>query len=103
MDAQREEFYLATYELAAGGCREIEPLRLTSMAEVRARADAGGAIIGPEVTKWFPGGRVIFPQAATLGRLAAGRTDFIAGEKLEPIYLREVKFVKAPPPRILPD
>ena len=25
--------------------------------------------------------------------------DFVPGEKLEPIYLREVSFVKAPPPR----
>jgi hypothetical protein len=27
--------------------------------------------------------------------LAAGRGDFLAGEKLEPIYLRETNFVKA--------
>jgi hypothetical protein len=27
----------------------------------------------------------------------------VAGEKLEPIYLRETKFVKAPPPRFFPE
>ena len=32
----------------------------------------------------------------------AGREDFVNGEKLEPIYLRETTFVKAPLPRILP-
>jgi hypothetical protein len=35
--------------------------------------------------------------------LALDRTDFVAGEKLEPIYLRPTSFVKAPPPRILPE
>jgi len=41
-------------------------------------------------------------DAATLAQLASGRTNFVAGERLEPIYLRETKFVKAPPPRVLP-
>jgi hypothetical protein len=35
-----------------------------------------------------------------LARLAAARTNFVAGEKLEPVYLREVNFVKSPPSRI---
>lgn len=103
VDAQREEFYLAGYELAAGACREVEPLRLAAMAEVRARMEAGSTLVGPEVGKWFPDGRMVFPHAAMLGRLAASRSDFVPGEKLEPIYLRETKFVKAPPPRIVPD
>jgi hypothetical protein len=54
------------------------------------------------VTNWFPEGRLVFPRATMLGQLASGRSDFVAGEKLEPIYLRETKFVKAPPPRKLP-
>jgi len=40
--------------------------------------------------------------AAALARLALKRSDFVGGEKLEPIYLRETKFVKAPPPKIIP-
>jgi tRNA threonylcarbamoyl adenosine modification protein YeaZ len=102
IDAQRGEFYLAGYDLSAETSREIEPLRLATMPEVRACQQAGGIIIGPEVTNWFPGSRVLFPRAATLGRLAHGRTDFVPGEKLEPIYLRATQFVKAPPPRIVP-
>jgi len=35
-----------------------------------------------------------------LARLAGGRTDFVPGENLEPIYLRETNFVKAPPTRL---
>jgi hypothetical protein len=34
--------------------------------------------------------------------MAAARSDFVAGEGLEPVYLRETRFVKAPPPRRLP-
>ena len=68
---------------------------------MQARAAAGQVIVGPEVTRWFPSGRIVFPRAATLARLAASRTDFADGESLEPIYLRETTFVKAPPPRIV--
>ncbi len=100
IDAQRNEFYLAAYDLE--GLREIEPLRLATLAEVQERERARQVIIGPEVAKWFPRGRVIFPRAATLGQLALTRRDFVAGEKLEPIYLRETKFVKAPLPRAWP-
>jgi tRNA threonylcarbamoyl adenosine modification protein YeaZ len=102
IDAQRGEFYLAGYELSAGTRREVEPLRLATTTEVQARQQAGGLLIGPEVLNWFPGSRLLFPRAATLGQLARGRTDFVPGEDLQPIYLRETSFVKAPPPRILP-
>ena len=102
IDAQRHEFYLASYDLSAVARREIEPLRLATAEEVRARVQAGGTLIGPEAAGFFPGSRAIFPRAATLGRLAWGRTDFVPGEALVPIYLRPTQFVKAPPPRILP-
>jgi tRNA threonylcarbamoyl adenosine modification protein YeaZ len=102
IDAQRKEFYLADYELTAEGWRELVPLRLATLAEVQEREKAGQQLIGPEVAAWFPGSRVLFPSAATAGRLAASRTDFVSAEKLEPIYLRETTFVKAPPPRARP-
>jgi tRNA threonylcarbamoyladenosine biosynthesis protein TsaB len=96
VDAQRNEFYLAAFEISADGWREIEPLKILSLAEVQLRADAMEILTGPEVAKWFPNGRVIFPRAAKLAELAAGRNDFAAGEKLEPVYLRETAFVKSP-------
>lgn len=101
IDAQRNEFYLARYEINPDRCREIEPLRLASLPDVQERERAEEALIGPEVTRWFPSGKIIFPRAAALGRLAMGRADFLAGEKLEPIYLRETAFVKAPAPRFI--
>jgi tRNA threonylcarbamoyladenosine biosynthesis protein TsaB len=97
IDAQRNEFYLASFEISADGWREISPLKIVPLAEVRSRADAGEILAGPEAEKWFANGRIIFPRAAVLARLAAGRNDFVAGEKLEPVYLRETDFVKSPP------
>ena len=101
IDAQRDEFYLAGYDLGAE-CRLVEPLRLASRAEVQDRQRAGGTLVGPDVARGFPEARLVLPQAETLARLAAGRTDFLRGEQLEPVYLRETQFVKAPPPRVLP-
>jgi tRNA threonylcarbamoyladenosine biosynthesis protein TsaB len=99
IDAQRNEFYLAAYEIAAAGRKEAGPLRILTRAEVESRAGANEILIGPEVTRWFPNGRIVFPRAAVLGRLALSRSDFVAGDKLEPVYLRETTFVKAPPSR----
>lgn len=100
-DAQRNEFYLATYDLTAAERHLIEPLRLATLEEIRARLAANEPVLGPEAGQLLPGGRTLFPDAAALAQVAAGRTDFVAGERLEPIYLRPAKFVKAPPPRCL--
>jgi len=97
IDAQRGEFYLAAYEITAVGWKEAGALRIVAMAEIQLLADAGETLIGPEVTRWFAAGKLLFPSAATLARLAMNRTGFVAGEKLEPVYLRETNFVKAPP------
>lgn len=118
VDAQRDEFYLAAYSIGENEVRSLEPLRLVKAAEVRqmgalrrdtlADAHAGiteknpAIIAGPEADRWFPDGFVLKPSAIQLARLAGGRDDFVPGEKLEPIYLRETQFVKAPPPRVLP-
>jgi tRNA threonylcarbamoyladenosine biosynthesis protein TsaB len=89
MDAQRGEFYVATWEISAGARSEISPLKIVSAAELAARRAANEMCIGPEA------GRVMFPAAAMVARRAAGRTDFVPGEKLVPVYLRAPGFVKA--------
>lgn len=101
IDAQRNEFYVARYEISPDGHRELVPLRIATLAEVQAIEATGEALLGPEVTRWLPSGKIIFPHATTLGKLAAHRSDFVTGEKLEPIYLRETAFVKAPPQRVI--
>jgi tRNA threonylcarbamoyladenosine biosynthesis protein TsaB len=103
VDAQRNEFYLAGYEIAENEWEQLEPLKIAVLAELQSRASAGEILIGPEVMKWFPNGRVIFPGAANVAELAGARNDFLAGEKLEPVYLRETNFVKTPVrPGIIP-
>jgi tRNA threonylcarbamoyladenosine biosynthesis protein TsaB len=100
IDAQRSEYYLARYEIGGGAWRETEALRLASLAEIEELAGRGERLLGPGVTEWFPSAQNLYPDAAMLGRLAAGRRDFMPGEKLEPIYLRETTFKKAPPSRV---
>jgi tRNA threonylcarbamoyl adenosine modification protein YeaZ len=97
IDAQRNEFYVAGYGMET--CEELSPLRLVARDDVLALERDGNTLVGPEVTKWFPAGRIVFPRAAKLIEAAAHPTEFVSREKLEPIYLRETSFVKAPPPR----
>ncbi len=99
IDAQRRELYFALYETSREGWRELEPLRLVTIAQAREALRSGVAVAGPEANKWFPGARLVFPRAAILGQLAATKADNIPEEPLEPIYLREPQFIKAPPPR----
>lgn len=103
IDAQRGEFYFALFELSPAGLQEISPLRLVSRETVVQQQKQCDLMVGPEVDKWFSNGQLVFPRAATLASLASRRNEFLPGEKLEPIYLRATTFVKAPPPRILPD
>ena len=91
IDAQRGEFYLATWEISVDERKEISPLKIEPAVEIEALKLAGEICVGPEME------RILFPSAAMLARLAAARTNFVAGEKLEPIYLRETTFVKASP------
>ncbi len=101
VDAQRNEFYLASYQITPAECLETTPLHLASLAEIEKLAQAGEAILGPDIAQWFPSAKNIYPNAATLGRLAASRTNFVTADKIEPIYLRETAFKKAPPQRTI--
>jgi tRNA threonylcarbamoyladenosine biosynthesis protein TsaB len=97
VNAQRGEFYLATYEITETAHQEVDPLRILSLAEVQSRAAKGEILIGPEAPNFFPGGRAIFPHARAVAELAVEFKDFLPAEKLEPIYLRETNFVKTRP------
>ena len=102
IDAQRSEFYLARYEVSGSGFRELAPMRLAAREEILALVRAGEIVLGPEMTNEWSAAHQLFPDAAMVGQLASGRSDFVPGDRLEPIYLRETRFVKAPPPRIIP-
>ena len=103
VDAQRNEFCLASYRIAPTGRQEELSLRLATFEQVQSRATRGDIIIGPEANKWFPTAHVVFPTATALLSLAGDRSPYADARALEPIYLRETRFVKTPPPRRLPD
>jgi tRNA threonylcarbamoyladenosine biosynthesis protein TsaB len=102
LDAQRGEFYMAAYDLGGQTTTCCEPLGLVSREMVQTVLDKGGCVAGPEISKWFPSGLELFPDAVTLGLMAAREQKYISGEQLEPIYLRAITFVKAPTPRHIP-
>ena len=102
VDAQKSEFYLKSYEISKKEAKKTSELAIITITELKSIIDSGGVLIGPEITRWHAAGRVVFPTGAVLGRLAALKNEFIAGEQLEPIYLRQTTFVKAAPARILP-
>jgi hypothetical protein len=59
-------------------------------------------LLWPDLQPRLPQGRVLLPDATMLGLLAEKETRTTPGFELTPIYLREVSFVKAPPPRVIP-
>lgn len=99
IDAQRQEFYTAAYELREDGTHATQPLQIETLAEIEERAARGEVIVGPDALPFVT--RRVFPTALDVATLGSTRSDFVAGEKLEPIYLRETAFVKAPPPRFV--
>jgi tRNA threonylcarbamoyl adenosine modification protein YeaZ len=97
VDGQRRELYVAGYDLGPGGWEKVEPLRLESVESLQRDVDRGHWLwAGPEVSRWFPEGRVLEPSAGWVGRLAL-RAGPVPPEQLEPVYLRPVQFVKTGP------
>jgi tRNA threonylcarbamoyladenosine biosynthesis protein TsaB len=92
VDAQRGEFYLAAWELSGADRREVSPLKIVPAEAVATKRSAGETVVGPET------GIHLFPAAAMVARLAAGRNEPAGDDVLEPVYLRKTNFIKAPPP-----
>ncbi len=101
VDAQRGEFYLASYQLETNGIAPLSPLRIVARSEVESAIASGRPVYGPDARRLPAGARTAFPTAEALARLGVERFTACAPEALEPIYLRETTFVKAPPPRVL--
>ena len=102
VDAARGEFYLAKFELGEDGIRNLEPTHLAKRSEYEALLAREQPIIGPSFAEKYSEASERFPSAEFVGRLAGRLTDFIEASELEPVYLREVDFVKAPPLREIP-
>jgi len=97
IDAQRQEFYSAVYDLDDNAARPIQPLRIETFIQAGERAAQGEIMVSSDEHAFVT--RRVFPTATSIARMAFVRRDHLPGEKLEPIYLREAAFIKAPPPR----
>lgn len=99
-DAQRGELYAVRYQLGSHEPRVLGGFVLLTATEEKLRREAGEIFIKADQSSW-PGTEMILPpNARDIGHLAAARTDFISGSELEPVYLRPVEFVKAPPAKL---
>ena len=95
VDAQRGEFYLATWDLSKSSQQEIAPLKIVPVSEVERRQAAGEICVGPEQTRrLFPGAAEIANLTDPISARTIGKNEF-----LEPIYLRPTSYAKAPPLR----
>lgn len=99
MDALRGEFYVRSVVIAANGWLETCELRLLNYGAAQVPMLSDVTLVSPDAKLPFANVTQLAPSARELGRLASQRNDFQPGEQLEPIYLRETTFVKAPPPR----
>lgn len=99
VDAQRGEFYCATWRLSNAGWTETSPLCIVDRQELQSRIATGNPVMGPDLERTLPDVGSLFPSARVLGHLALGRTNFVPGEQLVPVYLRETSFVRAAAPR----
>jgi tRNA threonylcarbamoyl adenosine modification protein YeaZ len=102
VDAQRGEFYLARWRLADAGPVEETPLRIVSRETALAGLAPDARLVGPGADRLPAPAEPAFPAAALLARMAATRDAWTDAAALEPIYLRPLAFVKAPPPRKIP-
>jgi tRNA threonylcarbamoyl adenosine modification protein YeaZ len=102
VDAQRGEIYWAKYSLGSAERTILQPLRLATWDELDGARDAGEPIFGPDPKLSERGVQLLMPSAAILAGQALGPIPEVPPAQFEPIYLRPISFVKAPPPRAIP-
>ena len=96
VDAQRGEFYCADYDVENGGFKCVKELFII---DSNAIDKTDRVLAGTDIK--IKNAIQLAPDAKSIYRLSVNNNNFVEGEKLEPIYLRQISFVKAPPPRIL--
>jgi tRNA threonylcarbamoyl adenosine modification protein YeaZ len=99
VDAQKGDLYHGPYELDEAGWAATQPLAIVPAATLQ---NDGERWITPEPAPRLAWAEAVFPDAGTLGRLAAASAALRPAFQLEPVYLRETAFIKAPPLRAIP-
>ena len=95
IDAQRHEHYHTTWNLTEAEQTETKPLSIIGVVEAFELESFGPDQPGMRYCK------PLYPCAVQLAKLAANRNSYVSGFTIEPIYLRQTEFVKAPPTRKL--
>lgn len=103
IDAQRNEFYTASYELAPRGFVRQAALRLVSRVEIERSSTEGIPLFGPDLASSGLDGLSVMPDATAIAELMLFHGESARHPYLEPIYLRPHSFVKAAPARTIPD
>ena len=102
VDAARGEFYIAKFELGDEGIKWLEHTRLVKRREFEDLLNSEPMITGPSLEKNFSAANDRYPAAKHVGIIASLRANFTEASVLEPVYLRQLDFVKAPPLRDIP-
>ncbi len=97
VDAQRGEFYCADYDVENGGFKCVKELSIIDFNTIDKTTNR--ILTGTDIK--IKNAVQLTPDAKSIYRLSINNKNFVTGEKLEPIYLRQISFVKAPPSRIL--
>ena len=95
IDAQRREYYHCTWNLTEENQTEMTPLSI-----INASKAAQLKALGPNASG-LPHCKSLYPNANALASLATKQSNYIKGSEIEPIYLRQTEFTKAPPLRQL--
>jgi tRNA threonylcarbamoyladenosine biosynthesis protein TsaB len=98
-DAQRGDVYYQENLVSGDGWQVTQALSIRPAEEVRKLAEGGVLLFGCDLPDSWVGVRQVFPDAEIVCRLAGRGLSPVTPESLEPVYLREVSFVKAPFPR----
>ncbi|MDB6054810.1 MAG: tsaB [Verrucomicrobiales bacterium] len=101
IDAQKKEFYSATYSLAPGNFVMQDAIKIVSTDELTEATSAHEQIAGPEALR-LCGGVDLYPLAESMIQISRTLPQLMQMD-LEPIYLRPISFVKAPKRPPLPD
>ena len=102
VDAARGEFYIAKFELGDEGIKSLEHTHLVKRREFEQLLNSEPIITGPSLKKNFSAANDRYPAAKYVGIIASLRANFTEASELEPVYLRQLDFVKAPPLRDIP-
>ena len=102
VDAARGEFYVAKFELGDEEIKSLEHTHLVKRREFEQLLNSEPMIMGPSLEKSFSAANDRYPAAKQVGIIASLSANFTEASELEPIYLRQLDFVKAPPLRNIP-